>query len=923
MVDNTHNQYGVAPDDGLLNGPVITGAQPAIKQSSFGAGALTGLEEIRRRGSSNLQARDSSGYWLASTTHGEMPFLDDSSYVFFRNVKEYGAVGDGVADDTAAINRAITNGNRCGLPTNCTSTTTMGALVYFPPGTYRVTTPIIQYYYTQFVGDPLDRPVIKGDSNFSGIALVDTDVYIPGGNGLEWYINQNQFYRQIRNIIFDLTEMPNEITSGDQSYVPTGLHWQVAQGTSLMNLDFVMPLGGGTKAVGIFMENGSGGFISDLYFYGGNIGFKAGSQQFTHRALKFQSCVTAISMIWDWGMTWQAIEALATYTALDTTAYKGSSGQGTGSIAVVDSYFEHVPYAITMQMNKVSPNILLDNLRTVDCESIVMNSGGNTLLAGKSSGEVVVDSWGLGNWVTSLNGSVSFNYGYLSPKVNKSESLLDPKGSYYARSRPQYESGFTIVNARDLGIKGDGYTDQTDKINNLLASNVGSVVFFPAGVYLVTDTVKIPVGSRIVGEGWSQIMGTGSKFSNEASPRVMVQAGKEGDSGIMEISDMLFTVRGPAAGAVLLEWNVHESTQGSAAMWDSHFRVGGAKGSDLSIDDCPRLDGVNDKCMAANLLMHVTRHASGYFENVWAWVADHDLDADLNADETTSTATQISVYAGRAILVESQGPCWFVGSSSEHSVLYQYQLSEANDIYMGHIQTETPYYQPSPTALQPFTIGIFNQDPDFGSCIANSSCIEAWAARFINSTNVYVYSAGLYSWFTNYDQDACLDSEDCQENLVDISYSQGLWFYNFFTKGAVHPFTPEGGISHVSQVDTQSGFTTQINAYLAFALTGAEIGGLDNVKGDSHTPANVSIVSLPCTSVAASSTFTMSAACTAGILQLPTSGPNASMHNDPPGTPKTCHEVCDFWRLITGTCCGSDGSISNPVEIPPRCDHSV
>jgi hypothetical protein len=53
-------------------------------------------------------------------------------------------------------------------------------------GTYLISTPIIQYYYTQFVGDANDRPTIKGTQDFIGIALVDTDVYIPGGNGSEW-----------------------------------------------------------------------------------------------------------------------------------------------------------------------------------------------------------------------------------------------------------------------------------------------------------------------------------------------------------------------------------------------------------------------------------------------------------------------------------------------------------------------------------------------------------------------------------------------------------------------------------------------------------------------------------------------------------------------------------------------------------------
>ena len=126
-----------------------------------------------------------------------------------------------------------------------------------------------RYYYTSFVGDPNDRATIKGSEKFKGIALVDTDYYIPGANGSEWYINQNQFYRQIKNLKFDLTAMPRENRDRyGMVYAPTGLHWQVAQATSLQNLHFEMPTstegGNRSTAVGIFMENGSGGFISDL-----------------------------------------------------------------------------------------------------------------------------------------------------------------------------------------------------------------------------------------------------------------------------------------------------------------------------------------------------------------------------------------------------------------------------------------------------------------------------------------------------------------------------------------------------------------------------------------------------------------------------------------------------------------------------------
>lgn len=93
-------------------------------------------------------------------------------------------------------------------------------------GTYVVSSPIIQYYYTQFVGDPIQMPTLQSTLNFTGIAIIDSDVYIPGGSGAEWYLNQNNFYRQIRNFNFDMTQQAPQNTQNFQIYVPTGIHWQ-------------------------------------------------------------------------------------------------------------------------------------------------------------------------------------------------------------------------------------------------------------------------------------------------------------------------------------------------------------------------------------------------------------------------------------------------------------------------------------------------------------------------------------------------------------------------------------------------------------------------------------------------------------------------------------------------------------------------
>jgi hypothetical protein len=72
-------------------------------------------------------------------------------------------------------------------------------------------------------------------------------------------------------------------------------------------------------------------------------------------------------------------------------------------------------------------------------------------------------------------------------------------------------------------------------------------------VYVITDTVKIPVGARIVGQAWPQILAKGPKFQESTASRPAVKVGEPGESGVVEIQDVMFTVSGPAAGAILLQ----------------------------------------------------------------------------------------------------------------------------------------------------------------------------------------------------------------------------------------------------------------------------------------------------------------------------------------------------------------------------------
>jgi glucan 1,3-beta-glucosidase len=79
------------------------------------------------------------------------------------------------------------------------------------------------------------------------------------------------FWRQVANIAIDLTALtPTQAVSG--------IHWPTSQATSLQNVVFKMSQAAGTKHQGVYIENGSGGYIGDLVFYGGNVGMLIGNQ---------------------------------------------------------------------------------------------------------------------------------------------------------------------------------------------------------------------------------------------------------------------------------------------------------------------------------------------------------------------------------------------------------------------------------------------------------------------------------------------------------------------------------------------------------------------------------------------------------------------------------------------------------------------
>ncbi|OQU98717.1 hypothetical protein CLAIMM_04458 [Cladophialophora immunda] len=744
------------------------------------------LNPIRIKDS--VSPSDSSGpnacpYWLEDIPHQGIAAFNPhpSSYQVFRNVKDFGAKGDGVTDDTAAINLAISSGGRC-APGACKSSTTTPAVVYFPAGTYMISSSIIDYYYTQIIGNPYCIPTLRANVNFTGSILIEANVN-------RSYDPTNIFWRQIRNLNIDMT-----LISPAREAI--GVQWTTSQATSLQNLRIFMSDAKGTQHAGLVIYEGSGGFLGDLVFYGGYQAARIGNQQFTMRNLTFHNAVTAIQNTWDWSWTYQNVNIINCSTGVDMSG-GGPNQQGVGSVTFFDSSITDTHVGILTAYNSPSRtpaegSLVLENVKLKNVDVAVQGLSGPIFSGSKGSSTVTVAGWGEGNVFTSTG--VNKFQGPIS--ANARPASLISGDNYYVRSKPQYE---TVPPSHSPSC-------------HPAAAFSEKILFIDHGTYKVSSTVYIPAGAKIVGESFSVIMGSGGWFADMNQPFPVLRVGQPGEKGSVELSDLIISTQGSTPGAILIEYNLASPSNSPSGMWDVHARIGGFAGSELGVAQCPITPHdatpptpINAKCIAAYMTMHLTKSSSGlYLENAWLWVADHDLD--------DPGQRKITIYAGRGLYDESSsGNFWFVGTAVEHHTLYEYQFANTQNVFMGLIQTETAYYQPNPPAYLPFPVNPAIRDPNY-TTICNSAIFDprnctAYALRILDSGSILTYGAGLYSFFSNYDQ-GCLDTSTCQPAIFSLEGNiSNISVYNLNTVGTRNLIVRDGRTLVQRAKSTFSGFT--------------------------------------------------------------------------------------------------------------------
>lgn len=225
---------------------------------------------------------NAEGYWYEKIEHnGISPAISNGEkWTVFRNVKDYGAKGDGTTDDTAAIQRAINTGDSTGTrDSGRFGSTGQPAVVYFPAGTYVVKSTIKSAVGTLIMGDPTNLPTIKAAASFSG-------TYLLFGHD-ERYSGLVGFFCGIKNLVLDSTSVP-------ATKAIALLEWSVSQNNLLSNVVFNMPVGAAAHT-GIATQGMNSALImNDLQFRGGGIGIQLAVTQYHFKSLHFRGTSHAV-----------------------------------------------------------------------------------------------------------------------------------------------------------------------------------------------------------------------------------------------------------------------------------------------------------------------------------------------------------------------------------------------------------------------------------------------------------------------------------------------------------------------------------------------------------------------------------------------------------------------------------------------------
>jgi hypothetical protein len=393
--------------------------------------------------------------------------LDDPKAIYLTQ-DNFPVKGDGVADDSAALQQAI----------NTVQEKTNQGILFVPPGRYRLTKTIYIWPGIRLIGFGSARPSFVLAANTPGFQQGPAYMVFfagarPRANQPPPDANPGTFYSAISNI--DI-----EIQDGNPGAVGIRAHY--AQHCFLAHMDFHI----GSGLAGI---HDGGNVAEDLHFYGGRYGIwtrkPSPGWQFTLIDVSFEGQREAAIREHEAGLTLIRPQFKNVPTAISIDP------QYSEELWIKDGRMEDIsgPAVVISNENSARTEI---NMENVVCRKVPV------FAAHRESGKRVAAP-------AELYAVKTFSHGLQYQDISSIPAIQDVYETTVLTALPAPAKSDilalppidTWVNVRSLGAKGDGTTDDTDALRNAIAHH--RTIYLPSGQYRVTDTITLRPDTVLIG----------------------------------------------------------------------------------------------------------------------------------------------------------------------------------------------------------------------------------------------------------------------------------------------------------------------------------------------------------------------------------------------------------------------------------------
>lgn len=513
------------------------------------------------------------------------------------------ARGDGKADDTAALQKALDDARDA----------TRHGIVFLPSGRYRISRTLVVPAGVRLYGVGATRPVILLGANTPGFQQGVSTMIVFGGDDqyavgkvpvpVPTVVPRDRIVRDANSGTFYSAMSNVDIEIGAGNPAAAGVRFRMAQHAFLSHMEFRI----GSGFAGVYQ---AGNVMEKVAFKGGRYGIVT---EKTSPAWQFTLIDSTFDGQREAAIREHEVDLTLVNVAIRDTPVGIEIDRGySDSLYGKDVRFERVSKAgvVISNENNVFTQVGFDNAVAIDSPVFArFRESGKTVPGKGRAYRVGAFSYGLK--VPKLGEMGQYD---LQAEVAPLGGLPAPREAAVRALPPMAE----WVNVRKLGVKGDGTTDDTAALQKAIDGN--RVLYLPIGFYKVTDRLKLRPDTVLIG-------------LHPAITQLTIPDNNPGHAGLGSVVPILETPQGgdnilsglglftgrvnPRASAVL--WR----SGANSLMHDVKIMGGGgtptADGKSLGTQQAHSGDPVADGRWDAQYpSIWVTDNGGGTFTDVWS-----------------------------------------------------------------------------------------------------------------------------------------------------------------------------------------------------------------------------------------------------------------------------------------------------------------